>query len=176
MIRNFNLNSSNLQLQQKSSPPLDRVGELEDMSFSTYIESILDHLTQTVYQVVSWALFAEHQLIFSFSVCINILKHPGSGGDEQKIATKENSFFLISTLLADMQQNVLSERIKSLGDFNVFVELSIDEKSLRQLVLLEEMLPLKFGGLCANMKVNHDKLWAELVSCKDPYKFMSSNG
>ena len=85
--------------------PLDRVGEFEDMSFSAYIESILDHLTQTVYQVVSWALFAEHQLIFSFSVCINILKHPGSGDDEQNIAPQENistllyNIFLISDLI-----------------------------------------------------------------------------
>jgi len=154
---------------------LDGLGELQEMSFNSYIESILDHLTHTVYQVVSWALFAEHQLIFSFSVCINILKHPASG-DEQKIFHKENNFFLISTLLADMQQNALSERIKLLGDFNVFASLSIDEKCLRQLVLLEETLPKKFSGLCTNIKTNHEKLWMEFFSCKDPYKFMASNG
>ena len=71
---------------------------LQETSFQSYVDTILDFLTHTVYQVVSWALFAEHQLIFSFSVCVNILKHP-LNSTEQKISTKENNFFLISALL-----------------------------------------------------------------------------
>ena len=74
-----------------------------------------------------------------------------------------------------MQQNILSEKIKTLGDFKIFSNLSIDEKNLRQLLLLEEILPNKFKALCLNMKNNHGTLWKEFIACKDPYKFMSLN-
>jgi len=176
-MKNLNLSKiyfSQLQAQHRASTS-DGLGELQELSFASYIDSILNHLTQTVYQVVSWALFAEHQLIFSFSVCLNILKHPASGS-EQKITHKENNFFLVSTLLADMQQNALTEKIKLLGDFKVYASLSLDEKMLRQILLLEETIPQKFTGLCVNMKVNNEKLWSEFIACNDPYKYMASNG
>lgn len=150
--------------------------DLREVSFQSYVDSILDFLTHTVYQVVSWALFTEHQLIFSFSVCVNILKHALSEHTEQKISLRENAFFLMSALLADMQQNALAKKVHDLGDFKVFERLTLDEKSVRQLLLLEETLPHKFNALSLNMKNNHDTLWKEFMAVKDPYKYMALNG
>ncbi len=65
--------------------------EKED-NFETYIDSIILSLTQTVYQVVSWALFAEHKLTFSLSICVNILKDTNNKLSET-ITPKEYSFF-----------------------------------------------------------------------------------
>lgn len=146
-----------------------------EAEFQAYIDSILLLLTHTVYQVVSWALFAEHQLIFSFSLSINILKHT-ENNSEQRIAAKEYNFFLNSTLLADMQQDILEEKIKSLEDTKFAGELLIDEKVLRQLLLLEETLTDRFKSICKNMQTNKETFWKIFMSVKDPYQLMSIQG
>jgi dynein heavy chain len=163
--------STSLSIKSTSSSEAIFSSESE---FQNYIESIILRLTLTVYQVVSWGLFAEHQLIFSFSVCVNILRHPDYPPNE-RISQREYNFFLNSTLMADMHQDSLSQKIKTLGDFKIFSELALDEKILRQLLLLEEMNSEKFNNLCLNMLDNHETLWREFMSVKDPYKFMSAN-
>ena len=163
--------STSLSIKSTSSSEAIFSSESE---FQNYIESIILRLTLTVYQVVSWGLFAEHQLIFSFSVCVNILRHPDYPSNE-RISQREYNFFLNSTLMADMHQDSLSQKIKTLGDFRIFSELALDEKILRQLLLLEEMNSDKFNNLCLNMLNNHDTLWKEFMAVKDPYKFMSAN-
>ena len=143
--------------------------------FDGYIDSIIDSLTFTVYQVVSWALFVEHLLIFSFSLCVNILKHEECISNE-KISSKGYNFFLNSALLADMQQDALSSKIQDIKDLSFASELLIDDKSLRQLLLLEQILPEKFERICNNMATNLEPLWIHFVKSKDPYKFMSEKG
>ena len=142
--------------------------------FQEYIDAINMHLTQTVFQVVSWALFARHKLIFSFSLSLNILKHDQNTSD-QKITSHGYNFFLNSTLLADMQQETLSAKISKHAGVNVFKELlKVDEKKLRQILLLEEILPEKFASLTSNMEKNYNVLWRKFMSIKDPYQFMSN--
>jgi hypothetical protein len=149
--------------------------ELLDNDFDYNIESIISHLTYTVYQVVSWAMFAEHKLIFSFSISVNILKHETE--IFEKITVKEFNFFLNSTLLADMQLDFLNDKIKEeMKDFKFPNELLIDDKMLRQLVLLEMTLPNKFQNLCSNMEQNLELLWKKFVNSNDPYDFMSIEG
>jgi dynein heavy chain len=141
--------------------------------FNDYIESVMMHLTYTVYQVASWALFARHKLIFSFSLSLNILKH-NQNMSSQKISKKGYNFFLNSSLMADMHQEALSSKISKLENLNVINELLIDEKKLRQLLLLEETIPIKFSGLTSNMQTNSNLLWKKFMSIKDPYHFMSN--
>lgn len=144
--------------------------------FKEYIETIVTHLTHTVYHVVSLALFNAHKLIFSFSLSINILKHEESS-DSQKIGIKDYNFFLNSTLLADMQHDALSKRIKATENLRVlFDELFIDERKVRQLILLEDVLPDKFKSTCQNMLENTKSLWKRFIMIKDPYQFMSYEG
>jgi hypothetical protein len=148
--------------------------EKED-NFETYIDSIILSLTQTVYQVVSWALFAEHKLTFSLSICVNILKDTNNKLSET-ITPKEYSFFLNSTLLADMQLDNLTLKIKSSPNEYAFAnELLIDEKTLRQILLLEDIFPHNFKSLCENMKNNLES-WSAFFKSKDPYEFMSLDG
>lgn len=158
-----------------SNPDGKNSSQQTESEFEAYIESILHFLTHTVYQVVSWALFAEHQLIFSFSLIINILKHFDNSSPE-RILPKEYSFFLNSTLLSDMQQDALSQKAKSLADIKFTTELLIDEKVLRQLLLLEEMLPERFKRICQNMQENTNTIWKDFINSEDPYKLISSEG
>jgi dynein heavy chain len=141
--------------------------------FQEYIESVLMHLTYTVYQVVSWALFAKHKMIFSFSLSLNILKHALSTSSE-KITKKDYNFFLNSALMADMNQEALSNKILKLESMDAFNELIIDDKKLRQMLLLEENIPDKFSGLTVNVQTNIEVLWKKFMSIKDPYHFMSN--
>lgn len=146
----------------------------KEQNFDLYIESILNSLTHTVFQVVSWALFAEHKLTFSFSICVNILKDQNNKSPE-KILQKEYSFFLNSGLLADTQLDALNEKIKA-DDFTFINNLFVDEKMLRQILLLEDILPETFSSLIDNMRKNCDNIWVQFVAAKDPYLFMSNEG
>jgi hypothetical protein len=49
----------------------------------------------------------------------------------------------------------------------------VDEKTFRQLVLLEELIASKFDGITLNIKQNRDTLWKAFLSNEDPYAFMS---
>lgn len=148
-----------------------------DSEFKTYIDAIIYNLTQTVYQAVSWALFAQHQLIFSFSLCVNILKHNESQSVD-RISAKGYNFFLNSTLLADMQQDALTNKIKTHPcDLSAISKLFLlDEKILRQLLLLEESLPDCFRHVCTNMIEDYQTTWSQLMTATDPYELMSNIG
>lgn len=145
----------------------------EDEEFNSHVSSIINILTYTTYQVVSWAMFAEHKLIFSFSICVNILKHDSPELADQKVSENGYNFFLNSTLLADMQLDTLNEKIQNFKEYAFPGELLIDDKVLRQLMLLEETLPEKFNDLCQNMETNLTNVWKGLMDSNDPYDFMS---
>ena len=71
----------------------------------------------------------------------------------------------------------LSESVSSSGDDDDDddADLShlIDEKKLRQLVLLEELLASKFAGITLNIKHNRDTLWRAFIADDDPYAMMA---
>lgn len=153
---------------------------MPDEDFASHVNSIIVNLTRTVYQTVSWALFAQHQLIFSFSLCANILKN--SGGSEpatpETISSRDYNFFLNSALLADMQLSQLNGGLKSYTSQLDLVRerLLLDEKILRQLLLLEELIPEKFPSFLSNILSNFETLWVNFLSDKDPYMFMMNEG
>ena len=142
-----------------------------EADFDNHIESIINTLTHTVYLVVSWAMFAEHKLIFSFSISVNILKHHSVTVENQRISENGYNFFLNSTLLADTHLDDLTNKIQEFKEMEFVKELLIDDKTLRQLVLLEETLPNKFDKLCLNMEKNLLTVWKSFMKSPDPYDF-----
>ncbi len=169
-----NLQSS---LSNYSGKPTDsRVVFQSEDEFNKHISAIIELLTHTVYEVVSWGLFAEHQLMFTFSLTLNILKH-NENKSADRISEKEYTFFLNSTLLADLQQDSLIKRIEMMHDVSgLLTKLAIEEKALRQIVLLQDIIPERFASLCDNLEKNFDSCWKELIECADPYKIMSQTG
>ena len=145
-----------------------------ETELDSYINSIISSLTYTVYQSVSWALFAEHQLIFPFALSINILKH----SDDANLVIKnaELNFFLYSTVMADLNQEDLLLKFNAFEDKNFISELMLEEKLVKQLILLEELFPEKFHGLIENMQKNYSHLWLDFKTVNDPYEFMESEG
>lgn len=136
-----------------------------------YISSILSSLTYTVYQVVSWALFAEHQMIFSFALAVNVLKH--SEEVNQQITKMELNFFLNSHIMADINQESLSQKYNAIENKETFSYLLIDEKTVKQLILLEEIIPEKFTGIINNIS-NNLEFWKSFKASTDVYEFMKS--
>jgi hypothetical protein len=170
----INLQSSHSSFSSK--PNDSRVVFQSEEEFNKHISAIIDLLTHTVYEVVSWGLFAEHQLMFTFSLTLNILKH-NENKSVDKISEKEYTFFLNSNLLADLQQDSLIKRIEIIQDVNGFLKkLAIEEKALRQIILLQDIIPEKFATLCDSLEKRFDSCWKELVECTDPYKLMSQIG
>lgn len=134
-----------------------------------YINSILDILTNTVYKVVSWVLFAEHQLLFSFSLCVNILKNNMT---QESISNDEHNYFMNSSIIADLNHERLSEKIKSHNFNRLKKDLMLDEKIIKEIILLEEMFPIQFESILENMEKNSDELWLPFKNNQDPYNFM----
>jgi dynein heavy chain len=181
LFGNLNVNekasSKSLNSSMRTDSQLNLAGSdkktMNDVQFKEYIDSVLFLLTHTVFKVVSWSLFAEHQLIFSFSVCINILRHK-ENTTSQKVTKKEYNFFLNSTLLVDLQHESLSQKIKlNYPNLDFLNDISINEKTFRQILLLQDLLPEKFKMLGHNLKQYQDTLWIRFMNSQDPYEFMS---
>lgn len=94
------------------------------------------------------------------------------------IGAREYNFFLNSSLLADMQLDALSNKLKSYGDRLLLVRdrLLLDDKILRQLLLLEDILPDKFAAILHNILTNFISFWSRLLADPDPYMFMHNKG
>lgn len=160
----------------KSAEVDEEEQRLAEIEFNKHVEAIINTLTHTVYQVVSWALFVEHKLIFSFSICVNILKHDNPEQISQWISGVDYNFFLNSSLLADMKLEQLTEKIQEFKEMEFSKELLIDDKTLRQLIILEELLPDKFKDLCLNIDTNIDFVWKKFMNSNDPYDFSDIEG
>jgi len=70
-----------------------------------------------------------------------------------------------------MQLDTLNEKIQELKEYTFPTDLLVDDKILRQLMLLEDTLPEKFTGLCKNMEANLTELWHGFMNSNDPYDF-----
>lgn len=77
-----------------------------------------------------------------------------------------------------MQLSQLNGRLKSYTSQLDLVRerLLLDEKVLRQLLLLEELIPEKFPSFLSNILSNFETLWVNFLSDKDPYMFMMNEG
>ena len=55
-------------------------------------------------------------------------------------------------------------------------ELKVDEKLVKQLILLEEMFPEKFHGLIENIQKYYTSMWMNFKASNDPYDFLENDG
>lgn len=77
-----------------------------------------------------------------------------------------------------MQLDALTNKLSaySIQLQSVRGHLLLDEKILRQLLLLEELVPDKFGSILSNILDNFPTFWSKLMSERDPYVFMMNPG
>lgn len=78
-----------------------------------------------------------------------------------------------------MQLDALSNKLKTYENELAAIgrdKLLLDDKILRQLLLLEQLLPDKFASILNNILTNFTLLWSHLFTDPDPYHFMIRNG
>lgn len=79
----------------------------------------MDLLTENVYRVVSYALFARHKLTFSLMLCAGIMRHSKVTQREAVIMEEEWNWFLRGSAVA-----AISDRLESEEDLDVGVQSS----------------------------------------------------
>ena len=78
--------------------------------------------------------------------------------------------------MADLNQEELTIKLNNLEDKNFMTELMLDEKLVKQIILLEEIFPEKFHGLIENMQKNYSSMWMNFKTSNDPYDFLENEG
>lgn len=73
-----------------------------------YLQALVDLLTESVYRVVSYALFARHKLTFSFMLCSGIMRHAILKSRDATIEEEEWNWFLRGSAVA-----AISDRLEN---------------------------------------------------------------
>ncbi|XP_063958044.1 dynein axonemal heavy chain 6-like isoform X2 [Lytechinus pictus] len=118
-------NSPDLSRQSVSgrdSPNLSRGSSrhaLQGKDLMRHLQSMVRNLTETIYKVVSVALFNHHQLVFSFMLCSSIMlsngriesnDHDEVGGNMGRISQAEWQVFLQGQVLAETADPLVLEK------------------------------------------------------------------
>ena len=85
-------------------------------AFPEYLQALVDLLTENVYRVVSYALFARHKLTFSFMLCAGIMRHSKVSPREAIIMEEEWNWFLRGSAVA-----AITDRLENEEDIDVGV-------------------------------------------------------
>ena len=74
-----------------------------------YLQALVELLTESVYRVVSYALFARHKLTFSFMLCLGIMRHAMVKSREAPIDEAEWNWFLRGSAVAAITDRLENE-------------------------------------------------------------------
>ena len=96
-----------LAMVRQSSGLTSETSDLEPKDLNLHMLKMIDRLTWSLYRIVSVALFADHQLMFSFLLCSNIMRANSryKDSDLHKLGNIENpewTTFLQGSILASM--------------------------------------------------------------------------
>lgn len=78
----------------------------------------MELLTENVYRVVSYALFARHKLTFSFMLCTGILRHSMVRPRDAAIEEEEWNWFLRGSAVAAISDRLDKEEDLDIGSLS----------------------------------------------------------
>lgn len=92
--------------------------DLSPTELKIHMRKMIDRLTSSIYRIVSVALFADHQLMFSFQLCTSIMRVNSKYADIQNLGMIEKAewtTFLQGPILASMmdEQSLIEHDGKS---------------------------------------------------------------
>ena len=82
-----------------------------------YLKALVDLLTESVYRVVSYALFARHKLTFSFMLCVGIMRRAVVTSSDAAIHEAEWNWFLRGSAVAAITDRLENEEEFESGSF-----------------------------------------------------------
>ena len=80
-----------------------------DNALPEYLQALVELLTESVYRVVSYALFAPHKLTFSFMLCVGIMRYAMVKSHEALIDEAEWNWFLRGSAVAAITDRLENE-------------------------------------------------------------------
>ena len=86
----------------------------DETSLPQYLQALVELLTESVYRVVSYALFACHKLTFSFMLCAGIMRHSMATSRDKTIDEEEWNWFLRGSAVA-----AITDRLESEEELNI---------------------------------------------------------
>ncbi|OCT79469.1 dynein heavy chain 14, axonemal [Xenopus laevis] len=147
-----------------------------------HINNIIDTLTENIYKIVSCALFTEHQLCFSFTLTVNIMRNSsGSNSREPSgdslgfVPSADWEFFLHSRLLADTMGSEADSQATEMRDEEPVCHIPgwLSQSTWRQCqYLASHMEP--FALLCESLSSNTQQ-WRSFQSSGNLYEFLSDS-
>nr|XP_015200682.1 PREDICTED: dynein heavy chain 14, axonemal isoform X2 [Lepisosteus oculatus] len=139
---------------------------------------MIDTLTENIYKEVSLALFADHQLCFSFMMCSNIMRtnHNDTKLVESLEYLPENEWkiFLHSAVLADMMDTPKQMGHSNGMDFKVCAPGAwLTDSMWKQCQYISGQLQA-FTSLCESLLSNKHQ-WTSFLKAGNLYRFLSNS-
>ncbi|ELU16870.1 hypothetical protein CAPTEDRAFT_116653 [Capitella teleta] len=139
-----------------SQSPLEKASTPVDLN--AHMAEMIERLTAQVYRIVSVALFAVHQLLFSFMLCSSILRSNAQvNGTGERIESDEWAAFLQGPILATMLDAEIIEKLDGW----------VTDAMWKQCQYLEATFPV-FSMLCRSITNCHTQ-WEHFLRSDDPY-------
>eukprot|EP00105_Crassostrea_gigas_P038198 XP_019922346.1 PREDICTED: dynein heavy chain 6, axonemal [Crassostrea gigas] len=162
------------------------------LELKKHMLEMITRLTYSIYRVVSVALFANHQLTFSFMLCSSIMRANDKYEDVTtigKITDFDWSLFLQGNILANMMDEKVLQEHDGLtpmerleyqarsGDPDAphkkVPPIWVTDSMWKQCQHLDSSLP-SFDGLCRSLITDHVH-WELLKQMEDPFKGMQTS-
>ncbi|KAL5008122.1 hypothetical protein ScPMuIL_013703 [Solemya velum] len=179
------LNSKRSSISDISSPT-----EVQNLSeLKRHMLVMINRLTSSVYRVVSVALFATHQLTFSFMLCTSIMRANSKSDDITETGSLEDSdwqvFLQINIMASMVPDKVIEEhdgltameRLEAQNTTDPIKKRTppqwLSDTLWRQCRYLDATVP-QFNHLCRSIMTNPLQ-WNLFRKCENPYKLMAES-
>lgn len=120
------------------------------------LSKMVDRLTFTIYQLVSWSLFAEHQLLFSFLLCSTI----------EREEIQDDTFELQEHTDTNQKSTMISK-----DDWTCFMSPLLTTTTKENLKFINEKLPKLYPICCALL----DEEKQDFLTHSNPYFYLSED-
>ncbi|XP_065071378.1 dynein axonemal heavy chain 6-like isoform X2 [Rhopilema esculentum] len=159
---------------------------LMNAGIDQYLRTMIELITETVYRVVSRAMFAQHQILFSFYLCARIHMHRSTVG-KQLVEDIDWQCFLYGSktkLFSTGDEKELSPRregsstsVTAQGSLGQLITAMtkppakwISQDSWQECLQLSDMIS-SFSGICSHI-VNNPQYWLSFYNSTEPFRYL----
>ncbi|XP_044530905.1 dynein axonemal heavy chain 14 [Gracilinanus agilis] len=163
------------KLQQYRDEKPDPLKDRE--RFDKYIEDLVDVLTESIYKVVSSALFVENKLCFSFRLCASILQNNCDGtqmrNSTECLQEEEWNIFLYSSILINIEEKSPQSTSEVFSEYRKSKHLFwLSESRWKECEFISNHIQ-PFSLLCQSLLSNKNQ-WNTFMDAISTYRFLST--
>ncbi|XP_067883713.1 dynein axonemal heavy chain 6-like [Heterodontus francisci] len=148
------------------------------IGFKSYLQNMMNTITENTYKLVWYALFTQHQLCFSFMLCSSIMRTSENEKDELDsmghLPEAEWQIFFQSNVLANVEDSKKPQDEQGVGQDKWF-EQGPNAQWMTEAVwnqcLYVNIRMSPFALLCKSLNT-HPFQWEHFLKAEEPYQFM----